>query len=56
MFVATSFYTVVESCRVSGANADKYLRYAVQRLLDGGDVLLPHEWLITTIAATADAN
>jgi hypothetical protein len=51
MFVATSFYTVVESCRVSGANADAYLRYAVEILLDGGDPLLPHEWLATTTAA-----
>ena len=55
MLVATSFYTVVESCRVSGANADKYLRYAVQTLLDGGDALLPHQWLTTTIAPAADA-
>lgn len=44
MAVATSFYTVVESARVSGVNVDKYLRYAVETLLGGGDPLLPHQW------------
>jgi hypothetical protein len=56
MFVATSFYTVVESARVSGANADKYLRYAVETLFDGGDPLLPHEWLAATIAPATDTS
>jgi transposase len=45
MIVATRFYTVVESARVSGANEMQYLRYAAETLLDGGDPLLPHEWL-----------
>lgn len=56
MLVATSFYTVVESARVSGANADKYLRYAVDTLLDAGDPLLPHEWLAATIAPPGDST
>lgn len=45
MFVATTFYSVYESARVSGAVPDKYVRYAAETLLDGGDPLLPHEWL-----------
>lgn len=45
MFVATSFYSVYESARVSGANPDKYVRYAAETLLAAGDPLLPHEWL-----------
>lgn len=45
MTVATRFYTVVESARVSGANEDKYLRYAAETLLAKGDPLLPHEWV-----------
>lgn len=45
MTVATTFYTVFESARVSGATPDKYLRYAAETLLDRGDPLLPHEWL-----------
>lgn len=45
MFVATSFYSVYESARVCGAQPDKYMRYAAETLLDGGDPLLPHEWL-----------
>jgi transposase len=47
MFVATTFYTVVESARISGANEVDYLRYAAETLLDGGDALMPHEWLAT---------
>lgn len=45
MLVATTFYTVVESARVCGANEARYLRYAAETLLDGGDPFLPHEWL-----------
>lgn len=45
MTVATTFYTVFESARVCGANPNEYLRYAAEVLLDGGDALLPHEWL-----------
>ena len=56
MFVATSFYTVVESACVSGANPDKYLRYAVETLLDGGDPLLPHQWLAETTAKEPDSG
>jgi transposase len=54
MFVATSFYTIVESCRVSGANADKYLHYAVTACLDGTDPLLPHEWLAEQLKEAAN--
>ena len=52
MFVATTFYTIVESARVCGANEDAYLRYAAETQLAGGDALLPHEWL----AAAANPN
>ncbi len=45
MRVATTFYTITESARVSGANPDKYLRYAAELLLGGGPPLLPHEWV-----------
>ena len=45
MKVATTFYTVSESARVTGANPDKYLRYAAELLLEGGRPLLPHEWV-----------
>lgn len=44
MIVATTFYTVSESARVSGANPDGYLRYAAESLLDAREPLLPHEW------------
>jgi transposase len=46
MKVATSFYTVVESARVCGANEDKYLRYAAETLLAKRDPMLPHEWVV----------
>ncbi len=45
MRVATTFYTLSESARVTGANPDKYLRYAAELLLEGGRPLLPHEWV-----------
>lgn len=45
MIVATTFYTVFESARVSGADPNRYLLYAAETLLDGGAPLLPHEWL-----------
>jgi transposase len=54
MTVATTFYTVFESARVSGANPDKYLRYAAETLLDHREPLLPHEWLAAG-APAADA-
>ena len=45
MIVATTFYTVFESARVSGADPNAYLRYAAELLLDARPPLLPHEWL-----------
>ncbi len=45
MMVATTFYTVFESARVSGADPDAYLRYATELSLDACAPLLPHEWL-----------
>lgn len=45
MFVATTFYSIVESARVCGANEDAYLRYAAETQLAGGAAALPHEWL-----------
>lgn len=45
MLVATTFYTVFESARVSGARPDEYIKYAAEALLEGVDPLLPHEWL-----------
>ena len=53
MLVATTFYTVFESARVAGAHEERYLRYAVDALLDGGDPMLPHEWLATMPADTS---
>ena len=45
MLVATTFYTVFESARVSGADPNKYLRHTTEALLDKRVSLLPHEWL-----------
>jgi hypothetical protein len=56
MFVATTFYSVFESARVAGANPDRYLRYAAETLLDGGDPLLPHEWLAAGSATAPDSS